>query len=68
MANMTVNQRNQFDASSSASRPPGVQVRDRAPLIAYTVLATRARRARSATPPSPDRRLGPGRSCSASSC
>ena len=39
MSNMTVNQRNQFDRVELSVPTTGVQLRDRGPLIAYTVLA-----------------------------
>jgi fatty acid desaturase len=40
MANMTVNQRTQFDRVDLSVPTTGVRVRNRAPLILYTVLAT----------------------------
>jgi hypothetical protein len=39
MANMNVNQRTQFDRPDLSVPSTGVQVRNRKPLIAYTVLA-----------------------------
>jgi hypothetical protein len=39
MANMTVNQRNQFDRVELSVPTTGVQIRDRRPVIAYTVVA-----------------------------
>ena len=40
MSNMTVNQRNQFDRVELSVPTTGVQLRNRGPLIAYTVLAS----------------------------
>jgi hypothetical protein len=39
MANMSVNQRNQFERAELGVPSTGVQVRSRRPLIIYTVLA-----------------------------
>jgi hypothetical protein len=39
MANMNVNQRTQFERADLSVASTGVQVRNRKPLIAYTVLA-----------------------------
>jgi hypothetical protein len=39
MSNMTVNQRNQFDRVDLSVATTGVQVRDRRPVIAFTILA-----------------------------
>jgi hypothetical protein len=40
MANMTVNQRNQFDRVELSTPTTGVQVRDGRYMVAYAVLAT----------------------------
>jgi hypothetical protein len=40
MSNMTVNQRAQFDRVDLSVATTGVQVRDRRPVIAFTILAS----------------------------
>ena len=64
MSNMTVNQRNQFDRVELSVPTTGVQLRNRGPLIAYTVLASVLVAALAYAAVDGDRRLGAARLCS----
>ena len=60
MANMTVNQRTQFDRVDLSVPTTGVRVRNRRPLIVYTVIAAAVLAALVYATVGRDRRLGAG--------
>ena len=60
MSNMTVTQRSQFERVDLSVPSTGTRVRDRRPVIAYTVLATVLLGALGYATAVDDRRLGPG--------